>query len=494
MRYLRFSLFSKIMFWFFLNLLLLGAVLLFVFKLNFGFDPRSRFFGDSSNRIETISRLISIEIGGKSRQERDEVLKRYAEAYRVEFFIFDGAGVQLAGREVVLPPEVASRAASHPFPPWLPPPPALARQPEPRRDAAPPRDGEPPGKPPGPGRAPVFSARSDNPSLYWWGTTVFVNDKEQPEQPAILLTASDSFSGHGIFFDPTPWLALIGVITIVSILFWLPFVRNITGSIAQLTNATERIAEEEFDVRVKDKRTDEIGRLGKAINHLAARLNGFVTGQKRFLGDISHELNSPLARMQYALSILENRVSESDRAYVADVQEEVELMSKLVRELLAYSRAGLKTSEINLERIRLRPLIVRAVEREAEKATDIKIEIDENLEALAQPELLSRALANVIRNAVRYAGNAGAITTSAASDNGHVRITVADNGAGVPEAEIEKLFDPFYRIESDRARKTGGTGLGLAIVKSCVEACQGKVSARNLAPSGFEVTILLKRE
>lgn len=73
-----------------------------------------------------------------------------------------------------------------------------------------------------------------------------------------------------------------------------------------------------------------------------------------------------------------------------------------------------------------------------------------------------------------------------------MRVEIADEGAGVPESSLEKLFDPFYRIESDRARQTGGTGLGLAIVKTCVEACQGKVSARILKPKGFAVTILLK--
>jgi two-component system sensor histidine kinase CpxA len=260
-----------------------------------------------------------------------------------------------------------------------------------------------------------------------------------------------------------------------------------------MTVATREIAEEKFDVRVSEKRTDELGGLGSTINHLAKRLSGFVTGQKRFLGDISHELNSPLARMQFALSILEDRVDEKNRAYVEDVKEEVELMSKLVAELLTYSKAGIKTQQVNLERVLVKPLVELVVQREtvAENA-DIKLKIDENLEALAQPELLSRALANVVRNAVRYAGNAGEISVSAENGNDQVKITVADSGAGVPEADIEKLFDPFYRIETDRSRQTGGTGLGLAIVKTCVEACQGKVFAENRSPSGFAITILLK--
>ncbi len=90
-----------------------------------------------------------------------------------------------------------------------------------------------------------------------------------------------------------------------------------------------------------------------------------------------------------------------------------------------------------------------------------------------------------------YAGAAGPITISATRQAAQVRLAVTDSGAGVPEIEVGKLFDPFYRLEPDRARQTGGAGLGLAIVKTCVEACQGSVAARNLKPSGFEVAITL---
>lgn len=484
MRRLRFSLFSKIMLWVFLNLLLLGAILLLILNLTFRSEPHAPFFGGTTNRFEAVTRLIERELDQKSRAERDEVLKRYSETYDVEFFLFDNTGKQLGGRETSLPAEVlADITRAEPPPP-------------PRREGSQTIPRERPSGPPPPGRPPGLYLKTKNPTLYWMGARMMTHEKETPEPVRTrLLAASDSLTGHGLFFDPTPWLIMTGVIVIVSIMFWLPFVRRITKTIGHMTNATEQIADERFGVRVDERRTDELGRLGTAINHLATRLSGFVTGQKRFLGDISHELNSPLARMQFALTILEDRVDDEQRRYVEDVKEEVELMSKLVNELLAYSKAGMKGLEIELEPVRLRPLVERVIARETTKENaGIELRIDDDLTALAQPELLSRALANVIRNAVRYAGNAGKITATAeSSGNGHVRLTVADSGAGVPEADLEKLFDPFYRIESDRSRQTGGTGLGLAIVKSCVEACQGKVSARNRAPSGFEVTILLKK-
>src|SRR5207249_2057473 len=137
-----------------------------------------------------------------------------------------------------------------------------------------------------------------------------------------------------------------------------------------------------------ERRADELGRLGKAINHLAVRLGGFVQGQKRFLGDVSHELNSPLARMQFALSILEQRADPAQRDYIADVHEEVELMSRLVSELLAYSKAGMRGPEIKLEAVSLRPLIADVVAREAKQELPINVAVDAALDVNAHPELL----------------------------------------------------------------------------------------------------------
>lgn len=469
---MRFSLFSKIMLWFFLNLLLLGAIFLALF--NFRLAPQS-FFRGTAHRIETVARLINEETNEKSRAERDEILKRYGEQNRVEFFLFDNAGKQLGGRQTELPVEVFQEITRPDAPPGA------------RRGSPPPPPG---GRPP-----PSIYLKTENPPLYWYGVKMMTFDGGSNEPVRTrLLAASDSFYGYGLFFDPTAWLVAAAIIVGVSMLFWLPFVRGITGNIRQMTEAAEQIAEERFDVRVSQRRTDEIGRLGAAINHLASRLSGFVGGQKRFLGDISHELNSPLARMQFALGILEERVDKKNAAYVADVKEEVVLMSKLVTELLAYSKAGMKTAPVSLEKVRLRPLVEQVIKSEkAAESADIKIVVADDIEVLAQPELLTRGIANVVRNAVRYAGDAGEIRIAATNGNNRVRIEIADSGAGVPAESLEKLFDPLYRVESDRARQTGGSGLGLAIVKTCVEACQGTVSARNREPKGLAVTITLKR-
>ncbi|MFN7948311.1 MAG: HAMP domain-containing sensor histidine kinase [Blastocatellia bacterium] len=480
---LRFSLFTKILLWFFLNLIVLGAVLLLLFNRQFRLE--------AGHRLESVASLMAVELRAAPPAEREAILRRYSETYQVEFLLYLNNGVKMAGREMALPNEVMAGIIAPVGPPAAPP----------RRDDPPPRFDEagrpvpPPDQPANnpPPRPRVITLKTTDPTRYWAIVRVPVFEPGRPEPlRGSLVVVSDSISGHGLFFDPQPWLMILLVVLTLSVLFWLPFVRHITRILAQMTTATEQIAEEKFDVRVAAQRSDELGRLGRAINHLAERLAGFVSGQRRFLGDISHELNSPLARAQLALSILEERVDAAQRPYVEDVQEEIRLMSNLVSELLTYSKAGLKSSAISLEPVPLRPLAQQIIEREAEPGTDIRLEIEESLSAMASPGLLSRALGNLIRNAVRYAGTAGPITVAAARQGGQISLSVSDCGPGVPDGELSRLFDPFYRLEPDRARHTGGTGLGLAIVKTCVEACQGTVTASNRLPHGLEITIRLK--
>jgi two-component system sensor histidine kinase CpxA len=110
---------------------------------------------------------------------------------------------------------------------------------------------------------------------------------------------------------------------------------------------------------------------------------------------------------------------------------------------------------------------------------------------MAHPDYLFRSLANVVRNAIRYAADCGPIEICAEQKHGVVSITVADNGPGIPEAELEEVFKPFYRPELARQRETGGVGLGLAIVRTCIEACGGTVGCRNRSPKGLIVEIKL---
>jgi two-component system sensor histidine kinase CpxA len=335
--------------------------------------------------------------------------------------------------------------------------------------------------------------RSKEPTRYWFGTKIpLVTAKEhRPMMPSLLLAVSDSITGNGFFFDPLPWMVVAASVLLISVLLWIPLVRNITKPLVRMTRAAEEIAKGNFNVSINEPRADEIGRLARTINNMTARLADFVKGQKRFLGDVAHELGSPVARIQFGLGVLEQRLEGGNQERVRDVMEDVEEMSKLIRELLAFSRAEMNSGAVELEQILLLPVVEAAVRREGTPAVQIDVQIDPEISALASADLLTRALANVLRNAVKYAGKAGPILVAAQEKEDQIILTVKDSGPGVAEEYLDRLFDPFFRPEPSRDRDSGGAGLGMAIVKTCVAACKGTVSARNREPNGFAVTITL---
>jgi two-component system, OmpR family, sensor histidine kinase CpxA len=492
---LRFPLFAKILLWFFLNLLLLGAVFYGFFRMQFRVGLDSLLAGQAGERVDAISRVLRDELREKPRSEWTPVLKRFSTGYGVRLSVFRFDGTQVAGEPTPLPPEVMQRLKD--FRPRQP----LGRPQRPMLDDEPPPpvgfdDPPPPGtprvEPAQPRPHPKFMVHTSQPSRYWVGTPLPAGDRNRRDVMPLeaLIAMSETLSGGGLFIDFTPWVLVGFGAVILSVLFWLPMIRSITRSISQVTAATEQVANGRFDIRVNDTRRDELGRLGGAINSMTGRLNGFVTGQKRFLGDVAHELCSPLARMQIALGILEERADEKQQAYVADVREEVQHMSALVNELLSFTKAGMREKEIKLQPVRLAELARRVIAREADG--QVHLEIAEELQALAEPDLLTRALANLVRNAARYAGQAGPITVSARAEAGSVSLIVTDCGPGVPADSLQQIFDPFYRLESSRSADTGGIGLGLTIVKTCVEACRGTVAATNRSPTGLQVEIKLK--
>lgn len=466
------TLFFRTLLWFFMTMLVIGLCLAIFFNIQIRIQPSSPLAGIYGTRMLALGNRIAQELNTTPPRQWDTVLTRYAGAYHIDLELLSLTGRPIAGTGMAVPAEVIVRIREHSrF--------ILQRlaplSPE-RRIPLPP---------------PHFMARTVNPNRYWVGVPllIFLESSHAP-LPIMLLAASDSLTGGGLFFDPWPWIFMAASVVFLAALLWLPFVRHITRPLARMTNAAGEIARGRFEVRLDDSRTDEIGRLSRAINDMTAKLEGFVNGRKRFLGDIAHELSSPLARIQLGLGILGQRGGNGD-ARLQEVMREAEELAGLVEELLEFSRAEISPARRALAEIPVGPCIRRAVARESLDGSDIRMQVDDTLTAVADPELLTRALANVLRNAVRYAGQDGPITITAERTGHTVAIEVRDAGPGVPDEALAQLFEPFYRPEDARRRETGGKGLGLAIVKTCLEACQGEVSARNLSP-GFAVTMKIK--
>lgn len=461
---MRLPLYLKILAWFFLNLLLLTGGLIGFAQWQFGLNLGALLTGRAGDQVEKMSRLLLDEMRGQGPEQWSAVLRRYEKAYGVSLYVFGGRGEWLAGGVREVPADVM----------------AQLRRPPPR----PPMAG---GPPPGPPEPPLALVQTTNPLRYW--ALVRVDLPGPRGMPGTLVIESTTLNAGGLFFDARPWLALLGGAVLLSALFWLPFVSRMTGAIQAIAAATGRFAEGDFSRPARVKRRDEIGALGLSVNRMATRLDGYVTGQRRFLGDIAHELCAPLARLQMALGILESRADVSQRERLADLREEVDHMAGLVNELLSFSKAALGTTAVQIEAVNLRGVVQRAVQREASGALVV---VGEALKVLVDADLLERAVANLLRNAVRHAGQSGAIEVTAERAGAIVLLRVSDCGPGVPAEMLEQIFDPFFRVDAARTRESGGTGLGLAIVKTCVTSCGGEVSARNREPSGLEVTLRLR--
>jgi two-component system sensor histidine kinase CpxA len=464
--------FSKVLFVALLNLCVLGLVLAFIVRVQFRMNPGSFLLGPAQTRILEVAHAVALELDGTPPEAWDQVLARYAQTHGVAFVLFDEDGKRVAGTELQLPREMLERIPRH--------------QP-PREDVLPPRPREGAKRAPVP---PLFLTTTSNPTRYWAGVRIPVRSDHEDPHPGTLLMMSPSLLASPLFFEVKPWLTIGVAVILVSVVCWFPFIRGVTRSISQMTRAAGQIADGRFEIHVADRRSDEIGLLGDAINRMATRLSGFVNGQKRFLSGIAHELCTPIANIQFGLGNLERNLGEEQQEALADIQEEVQHMSALVNELLSFSRAGMQALDVKPVLVNLADTVKRVLEREASGSASITVSIDDKLNVLADPSYLFRAISNVVRNALRYAGD-GPIAIAARSEADGVYLTVADSGPGVPEESLEEIFAPFYRLDPSRSQETGGLGLGLAIVRNCVEACGGTVRCRNRQPSGLEVEMRL---
>ena len=272
------------------------------------------------------------------------------------------------------------------------------------------------------------------------------------------------------------WIASVGVVSPV---------RRIASSIAQFGQGN-------LSVRVHSTRPDEIGQLGRSFNQMADRLQQLIVSERRLLGDISHELRSPLARLKFAIKLA--RTSPDTKSSLDRIERDVDRLTTLVADIV----------EINF--IESRPIIpetgnVRAAEIMEEVIRDCALEAESHGcriavtgrltgEVEGNRELLRRAVENVLRNGIRYSPQFSTIDVSVSESTHTATITIRDYGPGVPEQALTQIFDPFFRVEEARDANGGGSGLGLSIAKQAVQLHHGAITAENASP-GLRVQIPL---
>lgn len=270
--------------------------------------------------------------------------------------------------------------------------------------------------------------------------------------------------------------------------------------VRSIQDVTRALADGDLSARIGARlgnRRDQIGRLGRDLDTMADYLQRLIESRQRLLRDVSHELRSPLARVRVALALAE-RKEHGPTPELQQIERETVRLDRLIGHILELARLESVGSEPLMERFDLAHLIDGIV-------ADAALEAEANhrsvtwpsrgaLEITADPTLIRSALDNVVRNAVRYTADGTAVEVGLDDTrDDRVRITVRDHGPGVPDPDLTKIFDPFYRVEVSRRRDSGGDGIGLAITARAVERHGGSVRARNAQPTGLIVEIDLPR-
>lgn len=274
--------------------------------------------------------------------------------------------------------------------------------------------------------------------------------------------------------------------------------RYLSSPIGKLRKATQKLAGGDLQTRVGGEignRRDELAHLAKDFDEMAERIETLLSSQKRLTQDISHELRSPLARLNVALELAKQKsVNETTAPILARIETESNRLNEMIGRLLTLSKLESGAQDFTKREVNLGALvenIAADADFEAQaKGKSVHVSENQNCRVFGSENLLRSAIENVLRNAVRYTKEDTTVEVSLSNSNGDAEIVVRDFGGGLPEDELEKVFRPFHRVGEARERKTGGIGLGLAIAERAVQAHKGTIKARN-SENGLIVEIKL---
>jgi two-component system sensor histidine kinase CpxA len=296
-------------------------------------------------------------------------------------------------------------------------------------------------------------------------------------------------------------LRLLVIFIVASIFcYWLAW--YLTSPIRKLRTASQQLASGDLKTRVVPelgRRTDELADLGRDFDLMAERIELLLNSQGRLLRDISHELRSPLARLNVALELVRQRSGKEAEEALDRIEREAGRMNTLIGQLRTLTVLESGTEIMDKNTIDFSGLVMNISNdtefESAKRKISVKAELDENIIIEGSEELLRRAIENVLRNAMRYTAEGSDIEISlkrhVTEGREYALLKVRDHGPGVHEDELANLFNPFYRIAESRDRKSGGMGIGLAITDRAVRLHGGTVKALNAAEGGLVVKIEL---
>ncbi|UYI46930.1 envelope stress sensor histidine kinase CpxA [Vibrio natriegens] len=290
-------------------------------------------------------------------------------------------------------------------------------------------------------------------------------------------------------FDHPVQLLLAVMLASTPLLLWLAWA--LSQPARRLEAAAQRVAKGEFVTDPNlEKGTSEFHQAGSSFNQMVEAVNQMISGQQRLLSDISHELRSPLTRLRMANALATRKQGESPE--LTRIDTEAQRLEQMISELLELSRMQ-ANSHMTRETQPIQSLweeIIQDTQFEAEQmGKQLRYSPLPKGSISGNPKLLMSAVENIIRNAIYYGKDKVEINVETQGNTLH--ITVDDNGEGVPDAELEAIFRPFYRVSTARDRHSGGTGLGLTITESAIRQHSGTIVASRSPLGGLRMTITL---
>ncbi len=294
-----------------------------------------------------------------------------------------------------------------------------------------------------------------------------------------------------------PWTNVL-LTTVFSGLVCFAMARYLAAPLREVRDVSYRLAAGDLQARAGPTvgvRRDEIGDLVRDFDTMAARIEALVHSQNQLLSDISHELRSPLARLNVALELARRKAGEAAQPDLDRLEIEASRMNGLIGRILALSRAETPDAAHPFEEVELRDVVTVVAENAEYEAQEQGKTV--RFESLADPvvkgdvELLTSAVDNVVRNALRYTPAQSSVDIRLAVVDQEAIVTVRDHGPGVPETELERIFTPFHRVDTGRDRGAGGAGLGLAIARRAVALHRGSLAAAPADAGGLVVTMRL---
>jgi signal transduction histidine kinase len=450
MRFLGRSLFLRIFLWFWMTVIVTGISLILAFLLQHGSIP-SRWNGMLNDTARYSGTIAISEMDRGGFPAVSSYLEHLEWEGHLQACLFDSSGVALAGEHCAGFQEMAHHVIATKAP--------LLRM----------RFGIL--------RAAMMLTGSDG--------RAYIFASELPAGPRAAFGAN-----HFSFL--TEW----GVALLVSGCICYLLTRYLTAPILRLREASQQLAAGNLSSRAAPemaRRRDELGELIGDFNGMAIRIEQLVIGQRQLIGDISHELRSPLARLNVALDLV--REGKSSDLAIDHMERDLACLDEMIGRLLTIARLDAPSAAIQFSPVDLGDMIAQIV-RDAEfesrkRAIQIGLGPTRGYWVEGNPELLHSAIENVIRNAIYYTHAGSSVEVRLETLGTFVQLIVRDHGPGIPEGELGHIFRPFYRVTESRDRQSGGAGLGLAIAERIVRLHHGTIRAANAAPHGLRVEIAL---